>query len=53
MGGSIPTPQGDITLSWTRNDGALELTVIHPEGTECVVECLPGTKLGRIRDQQV
>ena len=53
MGGSIPTPQGDITLSWTRNDGALELTVIHPEGTECVVECLPGMKLGRIRDQQV
>ncbi|MBQ6474142.1 MAG: GNAT family N-acetyltransferase [Victivallales bacterium] len=53
MGGTIPTPQGDITLSWTRRDGALELTVIHPEGTECVAETLPGIKLGRIHDLQV
>ena len=36
--GEIPTPCGNIEVSWEMRDGKMDITVIHPAGTEPVLE---------------
>ena len=38
--GTVPTPNGIISVTWTKSDGQLVLDVAIPEGTDMICEVI-------------
>jgi len=45
--GTVPTPDGPVTLRWSVKQGQLQYHLTHPSGYEATIENLSGKQLGR------
>jgi hypothetical protein len=47
--GSIPTPKGEINISWQLKNGLVDIEINHPSGLEPTVKPYPESPLGNIK----